>query len=281
MELTPQEKAALLRLFPQGAIALDMEYTGLCPFFHSIIELAAVKITPNDTQIFNQRIRPPLPIPEDSSCIHGITNEMVKDAPSIEQVLPSFMDFLDKRPLIAHNARFDTGFLVCNLHRQKIPFSDSSIFCSVNFARKAFPQMPNFKLATLQKELNLGEFKHHQALDDAWACLRIFTNGLAAINNPSLAHPVLKHSYLFRMSEFNNNPDFLIPQHLHPIRQYIEQQTEVEIKYNGGSMKNQFRPVRPISFLPLPQGNALYALCLTSNVYKFYSLKKITEIRIK
>ena len=53
----------------------------------------------------------------------------------------------------------------------------------------------------------------------------------------------------------------------------------MEIKYRGGSLKNQFRPIKPVSLLPMPQGNMLYALCLKSNIYKSYALRKITEVR--
>ena len=53
----------------------------------------------------------------------------------------------------------------------------------------------------------------------------------------------------------------------------------IEIKYNGGSQKNKFRPIRPISVIPRPQGLSLYAHCLQTDLFKFYLLKKIPEIK--
>ena len=60
-------------------------------------------------------------------------------------------------------------------------------------------------------------------------------------------------------------------------KEKIETQKIVRIKYAGGSKKNESRPIRPLSLLPLPQGQVLYAHCLDTDLYKMYSLSKITE----
>ena len=81
------------------------------------------------------------------------------------------------------------------------------------------------------------------------------------------------------MKDFEEQSDFEIPKALKPIVDKVKKQEIIEIKYKGGSLKNQFRPIRPISFLPMPQGNMLYAHCLSSDMYKSFSLKKIAEIK--
>ena len=71
----------------------------------------------------------------------------------------------------------------------------------------------------------------------------------------------------------------MIPEKLIGLISKIEKKQVIDIKYNGGSRRGEFRPIRPISLLPLPEGNVLYAHCLESDVYKSFALKKISEFR--
>ena len=90
----------------------DTETTGMSPCNDRIVEIAAVKIdTDGCHNRFHSLINPQLPIPSQVSQIHHITDEMVKDAPSFSQVGSDFLAFLENSTLVAHNARFDLGFL--------------------------------------------------------------------------------------------------------------------------------------------------------------------------
>ena len=106
----------LLEKFPRGVIALDLEMTGLSPLNDHIIEIGAIKVTPNvaEAKIFDQLVSPPVKI---SSCskasseIHGITDQMVLGQPKLEVVLPKLFEFVGTLPIIAHNAKFDVEML--------------------------------------------------------------------------------------------------------------------------------------------------------------------------
>jgi DNA polymerase III epsilon subunit family exonuclease len=275
--LTDIEKEALLRSFPNGIVAVDLETTGLSPLVDKVIELSAIKLTPYGEEVFDELIDPRIDIPQFTIDIHGITNDMVQGKPLVSEVLPNFTKFLGSLPLVAHNAKFDSGFIVFGMHQSKIPLNESHVYCSCKFSRFSLKGMPNFKLATLTKELEIPLENHHRALDDAIACLKVYAKGLAVFKKPD--RKILNEGYLFKMKDFEKQSDFEIPKSLKPIVEKVEKQEIIEIKYKGGSLKNQFRPIRPISFLPMPQGNMLYAHCLNSDMYKSFSLKKIAEIK--
>lgn len=258
--------------FPQGFVCLDLETTGLSPLVNKIVEIAGIKVTPFKTETFESLINPKVEIKPENIAIHGITNEMVKNAPCIDQVLPKFMEFVGDLPLVAHNAQFDLGFIVCSLHHLGIPFTHNQVFCTVKLSRLVFKEMEQFKLGYLGKKLNIEIKKVHRAEDDAQICRKILEQALLRANKSDLLH-----SFLFHLDDFQNMEKFLLKDHLLLIRKKIEGQEIMRIRYLGGSKKNLFRPIQPISLLPLPQGNVLYAYCLDSKIYKIYHLNKIAE----
>lgn len=273
-----EEREILLRSFPKGIIAIDLETTGLSPLIDRVIELSAIKITPFGEEVFDELIDPKIPIPQFTIDIHGITDDMVQGKPSLGKVLPDFIKFVGSLPIVAHNAKFDLGFIVFGMHQGHLSLNESHIYCSCKFSRFAFRgRMPNFKLGTLTKELEIPLLNHHRALDDAVACLKVFERSLAVFKKPD--RKILGEAYLFKIKDFEKQEDFTISDKLKPLIDKMNEQDLIEIKYKGGSLKNQFRPIKPVSFLPMPQGNMLYAHCLVSNMFKSFSLKKIVEIR--
>ena len=94
-------------------VLFDIETTGLSPATDEIIELSAVKVSRGDIiDTFDTLIRPNRKIPRSATAINGITNDMVRDAPTLEQKLPAFLDFIRGYKLVGHNIHtFDTGFI--------------------------------------------------------------------------------------------------------------------------------------------------------------------------
>lgn len=180
LEFSDKYKDILLRIFPQGVVALDLETTGLSPLIDKIIELSAVKITPEGISYFDELVNPMISIPQFTIDIHGITDDMVLGKRCVEEVQRDFMGFLGDLPIIAHNAKFDLGFIVFNLHQDSASFSKSDVFCSCRLSRYALGHMPNHKLGTLVKELGIPLDNHHRALDDAVACLKVYAEAFDA-----------------------------------------------------------------------------------------------------
>jgi len=277
--LPDSEIEILLKAFPQGVVAIDLETTGLSPLMDKIIEISAIKVTPGGVFKFDELVDPQMKIPEFTIGIHGITDEMVAGKPTIEEILPKFLPFAGDLPIVAHNARFDLGFIVFNKHQQNLDLQKSNIYCSVRFARASMPDLLSYKLGTLCEKLELPLENHHRAFDDAVACLRVFAKGLEnqLKEKDKLA---IRQGYIFNLEDFNTKDVFVIPDHLDGLKEIVDKQQMIEIKYKGGSMKGKFRPIKPVSMLPMPQGNVLYAHCLISDLYKSFALRKISAYNV-
>ncbi|MGI6393757.1 MAG: PolC-type DNA polymerase III [bacterium] len=154
---------------------VDFETTGLSPDFGDrITEMGAIKLVDNQVcGVFSSLIFPERVIPQAAIDITGITNEMVKNAPTIGAALPLFMEFIEDDTLVMHNVKFDSSFLKYELKHigieKKIEF-----FCTLTAARKEI-KSPNFKLATLKNVLGLKTFgSMHRALSDAFVTAQLY-----------------------------------------------------------------------------------------------------------
>lgn len=160
--------------FQEEMVVFDIETTGLSAANCKITEIGAVLIKKGKVlDSFNMLINPEEPIPEEIVKLTGITDDMVKDQPTIAEVLPKFLDFIGDRLLIAHNADFDTGFIRLAAKRLGIPF-ENPYFDTVALSRFLNPELKNHKLDTLANYFGLGNFNHHRACDDAEMLARIF-----------------------------------------------------------------------------------------------------------
>lgn len=277
--LREKEVARLLKVFPGGVVAFDLEMTGLLPLQDRIVEIGAVKIAGDGSiSSFEELVDPEREIPEDIIKIHGITNEMVRGKRKVKEALLSFLDFCNDLPLIAHNGRFDAGYLIFNIHQQKLSYSKSDVYCSLKLSRQAFKSFESFKLVDLAKNLEIIDLDSHRACDDAYCALKVYALGLLNFIDSKLSKEI-KQTFLFNLNDFNKNNDFEIPDHLKVLEKKILRQHVIDIKYKGGKIKNVYRAVRPISILPMPHGTVLYGHCFLSDMYKSFALKKITEVK--
>lgn len=278
LNLTAAEKARVLEFFPQGIIAIDLETTGLSPLVDRIIEIAAMKITPEETTVFQTLINPQIPIPPHTTAIHNITDEMVKDSPILQAVLHELKHFMADLPVVAHNAKFDMGFVVMGMQKSNLELSKNDVYCSCKLARHTHMELPNHKLATLVKELDIPLLNHHRATDDAFAALKVFLHSLDRVRTP--LSPMLKrHGHLFSLSEFEKLDIEELPEKFKILEKLVKEAAVVEILYSGGNHKNEWRPVKLTSLLNSPEGNILYARCLWSDMQKSFKLKKLTDLR--
>ena len=148
-------------------VVFDIETTGFSCVRNQVIEIGAVKISGGEIiDRFSVFVNPQVPIPYRITQLTSITDEMVMDADPIEKVLPEFIEFIGDAYLVAHNASFDTSFIAENCRRQNIEYSYSHVD-TVELARILLPHLPNYKLHTVAKDLNVSLEHHHRAVDDA------------------------------------------------------------------------------------------------------------------
>ena len=156
--------------FDQEYVAFDLETTGLSADKDEIIEIGAVILKEGkEVSRFQTFVDPGRKLSQTIVDLTGITDEMLVGAPSIEEVLPKFLDFVGDRILVAHNAKFDTAFIRNACRRLGYPYHYTSAD-TLTLSQQLMPHMNKFKLDIVAKALCLPGFKHHRAADDANIC---------------------------------------------------------------------------------------------------------------
>ena len=156
-------------LMDETYIVFDVETTGLSAVYNTIIELAAVKIHKGEViERFESFANPHEPISDLISELTGITDDMVKDAPEVDEVLLKFYEFIGDHTLAAHNASFDMGFIQMGYKKLGKEIKNP-VIDTLELARFVLPDLRNHRLNTLCKKFDIELLNHHRAVYDAEA----------------------------------------------------------------------------------------------------------------
>ncbi len=167
---------AALSLSDTTFVVLDLETTGGAPDGGGITEIGAVKVRcGEELGVFATLVNPGERLPAFITVLTGITEAMLAPAPTIEQVLPSLLEFLRGCVLVAHNAPYDVGFLKAACARHGYPWPTLRVLDTAAVARRALTrdEVPNRKLATLAQFFRAAVQPTHRALDDARATVDV------------------------------------------------------------------------------------------------------------
>ncbi|MFL2859157.1 MAG: PolC-type DNA polymerase III [Pontiellaceae bacterium] len=172
-------------------IAFDLETTGINPSLDKIIEIGAVRFSgSNAMQGFGHLINPEIHIPNEASTVNGITDEMVKDKPKVQEILGLFAEFCGNLPLVAHNASFDFKFLLEDVKLYKSLAPKGCVLDTLALSRKVFPGMPNYKLWTLVRHFNFPSGTFHRAEEDSSYCGLLFAKIIETLEKRKEANTV-------------------------------------------------------------------------------------------
>ena len=156
--------------FDEEYVAFDLETTGLVAGQDRIIEIGAVILKDGkEIERFQTFVDPECSLDRKIVELTGITDEMLVGAPKIEEVLPEFLEFVNGRVLVAHNSKFDTGFIRSECNRLGYTY-DLTDVDTLSLSQQLMPQLSKFKLDIVAKALCLPNFNHHRAADDANIC---------------------------------------------------------------------------------------------------------------
>ncbi len=156
--------------FTDQYVAFDIETTGLQVKHEAITEIGAVVIENGEVKDrFQTFVNPHRRLTPEIIALTGITDAMLKDAPSLKEALTAFLDFVGDRPLVAHNAEFDIGFIREGCRKVKLPFAPTYVDTLI-LAQNLLPELNKFKLDIVAEHLKLPAFQHHRASDDAATC---------------------------------------------------------------------------------------------------------------
>ncbi len=244
-------------------IVLDTETTGLDYTREKMIEFAAVRLENGKIKDeFQTLINPKQHIRKSSIAIHGITPDMVEDAPTEEEVMPRILEFLGDAPIVAHNAIFDYSFL----NEACIRFTGEKLknqhIDTQQMFKEVCPELESHGLEALTKTFGVELVNHHRAMAD--------TMGLA------LAYPKLKKLYLQKcdwQAKQLDNIDYLFDRYLR-IQQTI-QTLQAEIQDLKSVFKLYFdlggEPIRALT------GETMIYQSKQSFSYDFDDIKDILE----
>jgi DNA polymerase III subunit epsilon len=154
-------------MFAPRIAFLDLETTGMSPACERITEVGLVLVDDGVvTEEFSQLINPEQPVPPEITYLTSISNEMVRTAPRFAAIAPLLQEKLQGRLIVAHNARFDYGFLKAAFARLEIPFFTKPL-CTVRLSRALYPQHSGHGLDALIARFGLDVSQRHRALGDA------------------------------------------------------------------------------------------------------------------
>lgn len=157
-------------LLEQEYVVFDTETTGFNPYSDQMIEIGAVKIKDGQiTDRFDELINPGRKLPEKIVELTNITDEMLQDKDTEENATKRFMEFIGDLPLVAHNAKFDIGFMEAAYDKYNFGKFENTVLDTMSMARMLYPDWKNHKLSTLVKNLDVpwDESAHHRGDYDA------------------------------------------------------------------------------------------------------------------
>ncbi len=260
-------------------VAFDIETTGLMPVVNRIVEIGAVKFRSGKVvETFQELIDPQRQIPSDATAVNGITNDMVKEKPSIEDVLPRFIDFLGNAVPIAHNAPFDVSFISYDMSRLNLKVANKPILDTCVIPKKIFPHLSSYSLENLANYLHIKSAGFHRALEDAKVCMEIFLQCVNEMGDPDqlILQDILDvngHSLDFDPGEI------ALDEALLPLKEAMESGNIIEIVYQDTRGTITTRQVTPLS-LGLGRSTAiLEAFCHARQDKRNFRLDRILEIR--
>ncbi|WAW14146.1 PolC-type DNA polymerase III [Peptostreptococcus equinus] len=158
----------------QRFVVFDLETTGFSPTNDNITEIGAVLIENGKIiEEFSSFVDPQMDISYKIQDLTGITNDMVKDAPKIDEILPKFMEFSKDAVFVAHNADFDTGFISQKCKEIGLEYKKDKVD-TLSLSRILLSHMKKFTLDKICKELGVSLSGHHRAVNDARATAEVY-----------------------------------------------------------------------------------------------------------
>ena len=206
---TREHKGTSLLSFPDTYVVIDIETTGLDPHFDEIIELAGIKYAGSvETGRFQTLVN--AEVDDFITELTGITNDMLKDAPKIDDALPKFRDFVGDNMVVGHNVNFDINFIYDYSNYLGLPHFSNDFVDTMRISRRLYKDLENHKLSTLINHLGIGDTVEHRALSDCintQKCLekmKEYADQIGGIPQP-LSFNTLAKNITAETTEFNED----------------------------------------------------------------------------
>lgn len=265
-------------------VAFDTETTGLYPGFDQIVEIAACRFE-NGTVIdeYQTLVNPMREIPDEVVAIHGITEEMVADAPTGDAAVTQFLEYIGNDPLIAHNAPFDERFISFNCHKFNVKAPDNPVYDSLLLSRRLFPELKSHGLASLTEVFGIPHKVKHRGMPDVIGLRGVFEqciNRLEKIEISTMREFENWYGDPIRFSPEKYDLLITLSDDYKELKEAIEKGEFMEVVYEDRSGKRTRRMIHPQG-LYVAYGNLyLTAYCHLRDANRNFKLERIHAFQI-
>jgi DNA polymerase-3 subunit epsilon len=241
-------------------IAIDLETTGKYPLDADICEMAAVKWRAGQVvDTFQSLIKPVYRMSDEVIAIHNITNEMVENAPTLDQKLGEFHRFISDGFVLAHHAPFDLGFLAWEFEKAVLPLPSKPAFCTSLLSRHINADVSNHRLATLATHFGINAGAAHRAMDDARTCLEVGLKYLEKLGREAKMSDIQSIQVTELPWTRFSIESLTEKNHLRTLVRALRDKREVNMVYDAGSRPGQWRKVFPLGLVRNPEADFLVA----------------------
>lgn len=257
-------------------VAFDTETSGAWPVGCDVVEFGAVKWQGGkEVGQLQFLLKPREPMSNFIIGIHGITNEMVADAPAISTKIREISEFFKGSVLMAHHAPFDLGFMAVDFEMNNLAFPVEPVLCTSLLARKLIHGTENHKLQTLVKHLGINGGAAHRALDDARSCLYVGLKCLELMGPQASLQDAMKVQEkplkweMYSILGKDSN--------LRAIVEASRTKSRLEFLYDKGTAVRQ---AVPMGLVRNPDGDFMQAYCLKDRAAKRFYVAKIRDAAV-
>ena len=183
----------MLDLSTTEFVVVDVETTGLSPAADRVCEVGAIKYAAGKEKgRYQTLVDPERDMPESARAVHGITEEMLDDAPPFAKIAPDLRKFLARTVLVAQNASFDVSFLNAEFERAGLSKLAIPVVDTIALARKVRPGLWSYNLDSLARSFRVSVSKRHRSIGDCEVTGEIFWKCYEALRPRSLDELVRK-----------------------------------------------------------------------------------------
>jgi len=265
-------------------VAFDLETTGLFPVSCRIVEFGAVRFKLGEGELdhFEQLVNPECPIPRDATRIHGISDVMVRQMPTVAEALPRFLKYIATpgTVLMAHNASFDIGFIGLAMVKQGIPFPANPIIDTLDASRRFVPELGSHRLENVARYLRVAESEDHRGLSDARLAMAVFQKTVGRNKRLKTIEDLFR---VLPPMTFADSGAFVLdpPAGFEDLHTAIADERTVVVVYEGGTRVPAERRITPRQLMQTGGRAYMTALCHSSGIEKTYRLDRIREFWIE
>jgi DNA polymerase III epsilon subunit family exonuclease len=257
--------------------ALDLETTGTNAGLHMIVEVGIVRFTMNGiVEIYESLVNPGVKIPEDVIAVHGITDDMVRNAPPIGDLLEDISRVMRDTLLVIHNPGFDLSFMGWAFHKNEWMAPVMEAVDTVRLSRIAWPGLRNYKLETICENLRLN-ISPHRALPDALACMEVFKHVIKQQDKAgrwAIADLIAFHGNLIRFIKVKGKRITAPGKRM----MGLQLGEKASITYVDQSGTITVRTIHPREFITIGSEAYVLAYCNLRGDTRYFKMDRIIEI---